>query len=178
MSKMVRYLLIMLLAAVALPGAAQSGGHPGDHLSAGERNAFQMLLDRRTELSLSQEQARRLQEIGRRLETVNGPLRERLRAERQRFLAERRAQLERMSEEERRLERERMRQHGPPPLPPGMQAITREMRQNIRVAMQEAHGVLTPPQRQRVRRMLHEARERRGEGRRGLPGRRHRRGQP
>jgi DNA-binding MarR family transcriptional regulator len=167
MKTLLRIWIASLALLAAAPAAAQGGGmHPDRDDTAGHQpgdgHAFRMLLERRGELGLTPAQAQRLEAIGERLEASNRPLRERLAAERQRYLAERRAQLERMTPEQRRAEFERMRHEGRPPLPPSMQPVAAEMRRNIQEAMREAHGVLTPPQRPQVRRMLREARERRG----------------
>lgn len=170
MIRTIRRLTIGLALLLAPPLAAQGGADHGRPHHPGNGRAFQLLLERRAELGLSESQAERLQVIGRRLESVNGPLRERLAAERQRFLAERRAELERMSPEQRRAEFRRMRERGRPPLPPSMRPLADEMQRNIHQAMREAHAVLTPAQRARVRRMVHEERERRAPRGRGRPG--------
>jgi hypothetical protein len=171
MNRLKRLLLAGAVLLAPAPLLGQQGGVPAQepwerdgvhHL--GEGHAFQMLLERRAELSLSDQQVQRLGAIRQRLEAANAPLRERLMAERERFLAERRAQLERMSPEARRAEFARMRDQGRPPLPPSMQPLADQMRENIHGAMREAHAVLNPQQRMQVRRMMREAVGRRGMG--------------
>jgi hypothetical protein len=163
MKMLTRLLIACLVLGVPASLRGQGAGRGEDRWDRaeghqpGDGHAFQLLLQHRADLGLTEQQVARLEVIGRRLEAANRPLRERLSAERERFLAERRAELERMSPEQRRAEYERMRSRGRPPLPPAMRPVADEMRENIRHAMREAHGVLTPRQRMQVRRMMREA---------------------
>lgn len=167
---MIRFRLLLLLGALALPAGAVQAQTPPPAEAGMERTreegAFQLLLQRRDEIGLSPAQVRRLEAIAERLERENGPLRLRLQEERRRFLEARRAELERMTPEERRAELRRMRERGAPPLPESMRPLAESMRRNIRQAMRQANGVLTPAQRMRVRQMIRG--ERGGVGRRPL----------
>lgn len=164
-----RHLLAALLAAVAVPAAAQPG-EPAPFREEAERRPFDALLRHRAELQLSAEQVRRIETIGRELEERNAPLRERLAQEHRRWREERRAQLERMTPRQRRAELRRMRLHaGEPPVPQAMRPTVQQMRVHINDAMHQAQGVLTAEQRVRAqdifRRQLREERVRAAERR-------------
>lgn len=166
----VRYALAALLAAAAVPAAAQPGEQPPFREDAA-RQPFEALLRHREELQLSDDQVRRIQTIGRQLEERNAPLRQRLVQEHRRWREERRAQLERMTPRQRRAELRRMRgQRGEPPVPEALRPTVHQMRVNISDAMHQAQGVLTAEQRVRaqdiLRRQLRPA-ERPGMQRRG-----------
>ncbi|MBB4639339.1 hypothetical protein [Longimicrobium terrae] len=170
MKSLVRFAFVALAAAAAVPAAAQTPAAPPAarrpmEQRAQPRRPLDRLLERRAEIGLTDAQVSRLQEIGRGLETRNAPLRERLSAERQRWAAERRTQLQNMPEEQRRQEMRRMRRD--PQVPSTMQPLVREMRENIAGAMRDANAVLTPEQRQQVRRVLREDRRGGMRGRRG-----------
>lgn len=168
---------VLALALLALPAAAtaQRGGPPrgapphevvrGDD---GGR-AFALLLRERERLALTDEQVRRLDTIRRRLEARNAPLRAQLRREHARFVAQRREQLARLTPDQRRdtlrALREQRRRGAGPRLPAAMRPLAVQMRENIRLAMGEAQGVLSHEQKQRARRLL---RERRRETRREM----------
>ena len=161
MSMLVRVLLIALAASAAAPAAAQPGGRHPERPRAEERlspedgrRPFEVLLRHREQLRLTEDQVRRIQEIGRGLEARNAPLRQRLAEERQRWMARRQAELERMDAERRRDEMRRMRRERRVPEP--MQPLMREMRENITAAVRDAHGVLSDEQRTEARRVLRE----------------------
>ncbi|HEU4884272.1 MAG TPA: hypothetical protein VFT45_18600 [Longimicrobium sp.] len=143
-----------------------------------ERRAFDMLLNHRTQLQLSEQQVRQLESIRGRLEQQNAPLRARLVEEHQRVQAERRAQLERMSAEQRREELRRLRRDGRPGVPEALQPTVRQMRLNINEAVHQAQGVLTAEQRLRAQTLLRAQmqRARRAEAQ-GQQGRRRPRGE-
>ncbi|HEX5871065.1 MAG TPA: hypothetical protein VFY65_11640 [Longimicrobium sp.] len=143
-----------------------------------ERRAFDVLLNNRTQLQLSEQQVRQIETIRQRLEQQNAPLRARLAEEHQRFQAERRAQVERMSADERRAELRRLRREGRPAVPESLQPTVRQMRLNINEAMHQAQGVLTAEQRLRAQGLLRAQIQRaRRPGMRGHPGPRPRREQ-
>lgn len=175
--------LAMLLLLAAAPAAAQQGGGvrapAAEAVDEQEDRPFDLLMQARAELGLSDEQVARLREIAVRLERANQPLRERLQMQTVRFREQRRAELERMTPAERRAELRRVRQEGPPPLPPAMRAVVFRMRQNIAASRREAARVLTPEQKERARVLIQRYRQehgmgggmRRPLGRRPLPGR-------
>ena len=119
-----------------------------------ERRAFDMLLNHRTQLQLTEQQVRQLEGLRTRLEQQNTPLRARLVEEHQRVQAERRAQLERMSADQRREELRRLRRDGRPGVPESLQPTVRQMRLNINEAVHQAQGVLTAEQRLRAQSLL------------------------
>jgi hypothetical protein len=119
-----------------------------------ERRAFDLLLNHRTQLELSEAQARQIEAIRTRLQQQNAPLRARLVEEHQRAQAERRAQLERMSADERRAELRRLRREGRPGVPESLRPTVRQMRLNINEAVHQAQGVLTAEQRLRAQSLL------------------------
>lgn len=119
-----------------------------------ERRAFDMLLNHRAQLQLTEQQVRQLEGLRTRLEQQNAPLRARLVEEHQRAQAERRAQLERMSADQRREELRRLRREGRPGVPESLQPTVRQMRLNINEAVHQAQGVLTAEQRLRAQTLL------------------------
>lgn len=119
-----------------------------------ERRAFDMLLNHRTQLQLTEQQVRQLEGLRTRLEQQNAPLRARLVEEHQRVQAERRAQLERMSADERRAELRRLQREGRPGVPESLQPTVHQMRLNINEAVHQAQGVLTAEQRVRAQSLL------------------------
>ena len=185
MKSYVRYIAALALVSAA-PLAAQTGrtgadsahhgpGHARAEHHRGERAPFQRLIAARQELQLTDAQVTRLQEIGRRLEERNAPLRAQLTAQRQQYAAQRRAQVERLSPEARRDTLTRLRQQGRRrEVPEAMRVPMNQMRENTRAAMQEAQSVLTPQQKDRARQLMEQHRRehgsRRGEGRRGRRG--------
>lgn len=160
----VRYMVAFALLAAA-PAAAQTGRGGADTVPHGRgehgahRPAFQGLMEHRQELQLTDAQMARLQEIGRRLDERNAPLRAQLAAHRQQYAARRRAQMERLTPEQRRDTLQRLRQDARRrEVPEAMRAPMAQMRENIRAAMQEAQGVLTAPQKERARQLMVEKR--------------------
>jgi Spy/CpxP family protein refolding chaperone len=174
-----------LLAAVAVllaaaPAGAQQDGPPpqqgAEMLERREQQPFDRLMAVRGELALSDAQVARLQAIAARLEETNRPVRQELLRRWQAVREERRAALMRMTPEQRQAELQRVREQGPPPVPPSLRPLVQQMRRNIAGAMREVGGVLTPAQKARVRELVRERREmgpgmRRG-GRPGLRARR------
>ncbi len=182
MKTSVRYMMALVLLAAA-PVAAQTTGRAGADSARGgrwereghrDRPAFQGLIEHRQELQLTDAQVSRLQEIGRRLDERNAPLRAQLAAHREQYAARRRAQMERLTPEQRRDTLQRLRQNDRKrEVPEAMRAPMEQMRENIHAAMQEAQGVLTAPQKERARQLMSERRERmNADGQRGP----HRRG--
>lgn len=119
-----------------------------------ERRAFDMLLNHRTQLELTEQQVRQLEDLRTRLEQQNAPLRARLLEEHGRVQAERRTRLERMSADERRAELHRLQREGRPGVPESLQPTVRQMRLNINEAVHQAQGVLTAEQRLRAQSLL------------------------
>jgi acyl-CoA reductase-like NAD-dependent aldehyde dehydrogenase len=187
MKSYVRYMVALGLLAAA-PAAAQQNGRPGaDSVRGGRweqggrqhRPAFQGLLAYRQELQLTDAQVTRLQEIGRRLEERNRPIRAQLQAQHEQFKAQRRAQMERLTPEQRRDTLRRLREEGQRrEIPQAMRAPMEQMRANIRVAMEEAQGVLNAQQKERARQLMQEARRNRGDRMQGQDGHRRRGGRP
>jgi hypothetical protein len=171
MKSYVRYMVALSLLAAA-PAAAQTGRPGADSARGGRwehggkhhRPAFQGLLAHRQELQLTDAQVSRLQEIGRRLEERNAPIRAQLRSHHEQFKAQRRAQMERLTPEQRRDTLRRLREEGHRrEVPQAMRAPMEQMRANIRAAMEEAQGVLNPQQKERARQLMQEARRKRGD---------------
>lgn len=139
---------------------ARAAGERARHVQArafredAERRAFDMLLNHRTQLQLSEQQVRQLESIRTRLEQQNAPLRARLMEVHQHAQAERRAQLERMNADQRREELRRLRAEGRPAVPESLQPTVRQMRLNINEAVHQAQGVLTAEQRLRAQTLL------------------------
>ena len=184
MKSYVRYMVALSLLAAA-PAAAQTGRPGADTARGGRweqggrqhRPAFQGLLAHREVLQLTAAQVTRLQEIGRRLEERNRPIRAQLQAQQEQFKAQRRAQMERLTPEQRRDTLRRLRDEGHRrEIPQAMRAPMEQMRANIRAAMEEAHGVLNPQQKERARQLMQEARRARGDRMQGQDGRRRRGG--
>jgi len=185
MKSYVRYMVALSLLAAA-PAAAQQNGRPGaDSVRGGRweqggrqhRPAFQRLLAHRQELQLTDAQVTRLQEIGRRLEERNRPIRAQLQAQHEQFKAQRRAQMERLTPEQRRDTLRRLREEGHRrEIPQAMRAPMEQMRANIRAAMEEAQGVLNAQQKERARQLMQEARRNRGDRMQGRDGHRRRGG--
>jgi len=186
MKSYVRYMVALTLLAAA-PAAAQTGRAGADSARGGRwehggkhhRPAFQGLLAYRQELQLTDAQVTRLQEIGRRLEERNGPIRAQLQAQHEQFKAQRRAQMERLTPEQRRDTLRRLREEGQRrhrEVPQAMRAPMEQMRANIRAAMEEAQGVLNAQQKERARQLMREARQARGGRMHGEDGHRRRGG--
>ena len=130
-----------------------------------EQAPFDALFQVRRELGLTDVQMGRLQAISQRLEETNRPLRAELVRRWNGLREQRRAELMRMSREQREAERLRIREQGPPPLPPEMRQLVARIRGNVGAAVREVGDVLTPAQKARVRDMMRERRqERRGMG--------------
>lgn len=181
MKTSIRYMMALALLAAA-PAAAQTGRTEADTARHGRgehganRPAFHGLIAHRQELQLTDAQVSRLQEIGRRLDERNAPLRAQLAAHREQYAARRRAQMERLTPEQRRDTLQRLRQNGRRrEVPEAMRAPMEQMRANIHAAMQEAQGVLTAPQKERARQLMAEKRRGRMEPG-GQRGPHHRRG--
>ncbi|HEX8359709.1 MAG TPA: hypothetical protein VF613_06375 [Longimicrobium sp.] len=182
MKTSVRYMMALALLAAAPVAAQQTGRAGADSARHGRwehgahKPAFQGLIAHRQELQLTDAQVARLQEIGRRLDERNAPLRAQLAAHREQYAARRRAQMERLTPEQRRDTLQRLRQNGRKrEVPEAMRAPMAQMRENIRAAMQEAQGVLTAPQKERARQLMSERRRGRMEAD-GQRGPHHRRG--
>jgi Spy/CpxP family protein refolding chaperone len=168
----------------AAPAAAQDDGPPprgAEMLERREQRPFDMLMEVRGELGLSDAQVGRLQSIADRLEETNRPLREELLRRWQAVREERRAALMRMTPEQRQAELRRVRGQRPPPVPESLRPLVHRMRRNIGEAMREAGTVLTPRQKARARELMRERRGgrmgpemRRGPGMGGRPPRAHR----
>ena len=182
MKSYVRYTLAFVLLAAA-PVAAQTGRGDTTRGARWERGAahrdarpaMEKLVALRQELQLSDAQVVRLQEIGRRLEERNAPFRAQLAAQREQYKEERRAQMEKLTPEQRRDTLRQLRERrGRREIPQAMRAPMERMKENLRAAMQEAQGVLTPQQKERARQLMAESRQARGD-RMGAEGR-HRRG--
>lgn len=157
--------------------AREAGAHAALRQDA-ERRAFDVLLNHRTQLQLTEQQVRQLEGLRTRLEQQNAPLRARLMEEHQRVQAERRAQLERMSPDERRAELRRLQREGRPGVPQTLQPTVRQMRINISEAVHQAQGVLTAEQRLRAQSLLRSQMQRaRRPGVRGHQGPRRPRGE-
>jgi hypothetical protein len=157
-------------ARVAGARARQAGARAALRQDA-ERRAFDMLLNHRTQLQLTEQQVRQLEGLRTRLEQQNAPLRARLMEEHQRAQTERRAQLERMSADERRAELRRLQREGRPGVPESLQPTVRQMRLNINEAVHQAQGVLTAEQRLRAQSLLRSQMQRaRRPGARGQQG--------
>jgi len=169
--------LLALAAGVLLaatPAAAQQDGpppRPSDMLEQREQRPFDLLMEARGELELSDAQVGRLQSIAARLEETNRPLREELRRRWEQVREERRAELMRMTPEQRQAELQRVREQGPPPVPESLRPLVQRMRRNIAGAVREAGTVLTPGQKARARALIRERRGRMGPGVRGGGGR-------
>lgn len=169
--------LAALLAAVPAAGQEQTPPaapleRPAAELLEEERRPFEALYRVRHELMLTDAQVERLQDIARRLDLRNHPLRERLHTELGVYREQQRAEIEREllrlppEQRQRALRRmlEERRRRG---LPPHIRPIAQEMRQNIGAAVREAQGVLTPIQKHRARQLV--AEERRIRDRRQVP---------
>lgn len=154
-----------LLLAVA-PAAAQApepDGQPGiEALRESEQRPLEQLMAVRDQLQLSDPQVARLRQIAVRLEQTNRPLRRQLFLEYRRWREQRRVELERMTPAQRDAELRRIQALGDPPVPPRLRPLVMQIRGNIRVALQEAGGVLTPAQKVRARELVRERRERMG----------------
>ena len=175
----VRYMVALALVAAA-PAAAQTGGADtarGARAQQGQRREaqppFQRLVALRQELQLTDAQVARLQEIGRRLQERNAPLRAQLATQREQYKGQRRTQMERLSPEQRRDTLRSLREGtSRRDIPEPMRATITQMRTNIQASMQEAQNVLTPQQKERARELMKQSRAERGgrmqrEGRRG-----------
>jgi hypothetical protein len=168
----------LLLAFAPTAARAQADDdQPGlEVLRESEQRPLEQLMAVRDQLQLSDAQVTRLRAIAARLEETNRPLRRELLAQYQQIREQRRQQLERMTPAERQAELRRLRESGPPPVPPRLRPLVMRIRGNVRGAVREAGGVLTPGQRARVRQLVRErAIERRGRGM-GVRGRRGGRG--
>ncbi|HYJ78243.1 MAG TPA: hypothetical protein VEW03_01470 [Longimicrobiaceae bacterium] len=163
--------------------AAAPPERPAAELLEEERRPFEALYRARQELMLTDAQVGRLQDIARRLEVRNHPLRERLHADLQLYREQQRAELEREllrlpPEQRQRALREMLEERRRRGLPPHVRPIAQEMRRNIGEAVHEAQRVLTPIQKHRARQLVEEQRRIRGgrqvpiRGRRPLPARR------
>lgn len=150
-----------LLLAAAPAGAQQEGPSPqgAEMLERREQQPFDRLMAVRGELGLSDAQVARLQAIAARLEETNRPVRMELLRRWQEVREERRAELMQMTPEQRQAELQRVREQGPPPVPPRLRPLVQQMRRNIAGALREAGGVLTPAQKARARELVRERRE-------------------
>ena len=163
--------LLAAAAALLLATAPAAAQEPADDAQPGievlrdsELRPLEQLMAVRTELQLTDPQVARLRQIAIRLEETNRPLRRRLFFEYRRWREQRRAELERMTPAQRDAEFRRLQAMGDPPVPPRLQPLVRQIRGNIRHALQEAGGVLTPAQKARARELVRERREQRGPG--------------
>lgn len=157
--------LVLILALLAAPEALSAQRSSED--SRSERHGpVEMLLRRRERIGLSDEQVARLEEIGRRMEERNRPLVARLLEMRRRLRADFPRDRDDMDEAQRKAYRRRVKAARP---------LLREIRENNREAMREVGDLLTPDQKDLVRRMLRDrhdddddrdGRKGRGDGRR------------
>ena len=159
----------------AAPAGAQPDGpplHAAEMLERREQQPFDRLMAVRGELGLSDAQVVRLQAIAARLEETNRPVRMELLRRWREIREERRAELMRMTPEQRQAELRRVREQGPPPVPPRLRPLVQQMRRNIAGAMREVGTVLTPAQKARARALVRERRGEMGPGPRrgGRPG--------
>lgn len=156
--------LVLLLLLLPLPLSAQRSGDD-DGNRARDRGPVEMLLRQRSELGLSDEQVARLRVVEQRMEEKNAPLIAELVRIRRELHGERQRKEER-SDEQRREVRRRMAAARP---------LMKQIRENNRAAMREVGGILTAPQKARLRELLRERRDRhdddddrrRSRGRRG-----------
>lgn len=171
--------LVALAAALlmAAPGVARAqpgpGPGPGQQpelqvLRESEQQPLERLMAVRNELQLTDPQVARLRQIAGRLEETNRPLRRQLFAEYQRWRAQRRDELERMTPAERAAEMRRVQENGPPPPPESLRPLINRIRGNMRMAVREAGGVLTPAQRARARELVRERQAERRMGGQGM----------
>jgi TolA-binding protein len=153
-------LLMALLPLTALPARAQEPGPLAvQDGGAPEERPLDRLMEVRQELGLTDPQMARLQQIALRLEETNRPLRQELLRQWQALREQKRQELLRMPPAERQAEIQRIRQMGHLPPTPAMQQLAEQIRGNIRGAMREAGGVLTPGQKRQVREMMRARRE-------------------
>lgn len=175
-------LALVLAATAAAPLAAQQppARERADRVGVrqdADRRPFDALLRHRVELQLTDDQVRRIEAIGQRLQAQNAPLRQRLVEQTREWRQERRTQVERMTPEQRREELRRLRQEGRGrTVPPDMQPLVQQMRVNINEAMHQAQSVLTAEQRVRAQQVLRRERTVRRPGARGERGERGPRG--
>jgi hypothetical protein len=146
-------LLAMLAAAPAAVLAQQPMPLPRAETAAPAHGAKQgaavgFLLQHRAELGLTDQQISRLQQIAQRLEQQNQPLLQQLRDAGIPVRPERREGVRDMTPEQRQQLRQRMEAHRP---------TLMQMRENTRTAMEEARGVLTSEQQQRMREIARES---------------------
>lgn len=152
--------LTLVLALLAAPAALPAQQHPspprGDGAKSAHEGPVEMLLRRSERLGLSEAQVARLEEIGRRMEETNRPLVARLLEMRRGLRADFRHDPDEMDPAERAEYRRRLEAARP---------LMREIRENNRAAMREVGEVLTPPQKDEVRRMLRDRHdEKKGHG--------------
>lgn len=159
--------LLLVLALLATP-AALEGQRPApgeaEHGGRMRHGPVEMLLRERERLGLDAQQVARLEEIDRRMQERNGPVVARLVEMRRQLRAEFPGPFEEMAPEQREQFRRRLREAHP---------LLKEIRQNNDAAMREVGELLTPPQKEQVRELLREHRQRKEHGherkRRGGP---------
>jgi Spy/CpxP family protein refolding chaperone len=157
--------LLAMLAAAPAPVVAQ-GQTPPPQRETGPRmggpqegRPFGLLMENREQLGLTNQQIARLEQIAQRLEQQNGPLLQQLRDAGIPVRPERRDGVRDMTPEQRRALRDRLEAHRP---------TLMQMRQNTHTAMEEARGVLTPEQQERMRDLMRKRAEQ-TRGRHGGP---------
>lgn len=181
--KRILYLALgVILTTAPIPALAQLPGQRpttrGAETRQPERRPFALLLENQAQLSLTDEQVRRLETIRNRLEEQNRPLREQLRTARERLMEQRRTEMQKLKPEQRRERMRQMRQQRDPGdgrprrvLPPELRPIADRLRANTERAAEEARDVLSVEQRVRARELARtRMQQRREEMRRRRPG--------
>ena len=177
-----RHLAVAIVLAAPLPALSQVPGQRspgrGAEMRQPEHRPFELLLENRAQLGLTDEQVRRLEAIRNRLEEQNRPLREQLRTARERLMEQRRAEMQKLAPEQRRERMRQMRQRRDPgdgrprmALPSELRPIAERLRANTERAAEEARDVLSVEQRIRARELARtRMQQRREEMRRRRPG--------
>lgn len=143
--------LAAMLAAAPAPLLAQQQSAPQPRSEAAprqhamQRPALGFLLRHRAELELTDRQINRLEEIVQRLEQQNQPLLQQLREAGIPVRRERREGVKQMTPEQRRELRQRMEAQRP---------TLMQLRENATAAMEEARGVLSAEQQEKLREIM------------------------
>ncbi|HET9982820.1 MAG TPA: Spy/CpxP family protein refolding chaperone [Longimicrobiales bacterium] len=139
--------MLLVLGLMALPAAvsAQGPGGPGGRGMMMRGNPVAMILEHKADLSLTDQQVTKLQDIQKKLEEKNKPLREQMQKETNG------ASFRDLTDEQ----REKLR------------PVFEDLRENSRKAMDEVREVLTPEQQKKMRDLMPMRRGPRGERGRG-----------
>jgi Spy/CpxP family protein refolding chaperone len=153
MKSRILYLVIALMTAVAPSVMAQRGQEGNQHRRHSEIGPVAELLRHRTELKLSEEQTRQLQEIDRRMDEQNRPYVEQLLQIRRSLHVRPGVRKEEMTDAEREEFRESMGRAAP---------LWEQIRKNNHAAMRQVGEVLNSEQKAHLRELLRTSKERNG----------------